>query len=46
MGPFFPSIDKIVYNPEAKPNELAFRFYDANRVIDGKTMEEHLRYID
>ena len=42
---FFPSITApIAYEGPATANPLAFRWYDAKRVIAGKTMAEHLRF--
>lgn len=42
---FFPFIKgQIAYEGRDSDNPLAFRFYDANRVVAGKTMSEHLRF--
>ena len=41
---FFPGIGKIRYEGPDSRNPLAFKWYDANRVIAGKTMKEHLRF--
>ncbi|MDJ0749459.1 MAG: xylose isomerase [Woeseiaceae bacterium] len=41
---YFPGIKQIQYEGPASDNPLAFKTYDANRVIAGKTMEEHLRF--
>jgi len=41
---FFPGIGKIQFEGQASDNPLAFRCYDENRVIAGKTMKEHLRF--
>merc|ERR1719424_1093880 len=43
-GPYFPDISKIAFKPDAKPDELAFKHYDAKRMVMGKTMEDHLRF--
>lgn len=43
-GPYFPDIEKIKYNPNAKPDELAFKSYNEDEVILGKTMKDHLRF--
>ena len=40
---FFADIPTIRYEGPDSDNELAYRFYDKNRVVLGKTMEEHLR---
>lgn len=44
MDRFFPNIEKIKYEGPKSKNPLAFKYYDENRVINGKTMKEHLRY--
>jgi xylose isomerase len=41
---FFPNIEKIKYEGENSKNPFAFRYYDENRVVMGKTMKEHLRF--
>jgi xylose isomerase len=44
MGqPFFPDIDRIRFAGSA-PQPLAFRFYDPDRVVLGKRMQDHLRF--
>ncbi len=35
---------KIKYEGPESKNALAFKFYDPNRIVLGKTMEEHLRF--
>ena len=41
--PAFPGIEPIRYHgPDAQPT-LGFRYYDKNRVVRGKKMEDHLR---
>ncbi len=35
---------KIVYEGPASRNPLAFKHYDAEAVVEGKTMREHLRF--
>lgn len=42
--PFFPEVESIVYEGPDSDNPLAFRWYDAQRVVRGKTMAEHLRF--
>ena len=44
MDRFFPNIEKIKYEGPESKNPLAFKYYDEDRVINGKTMKEHLRY--
>ena len=41
---YFPGIDRIQYEGPGSDNPLAFKAYDANRVVAGKTMEEHFRF--
>lgn len=41
---FFPQIGKIQFEGRDSKNPLAFRFYDENRVVMGKTMKEHFRF--
>ncbi|TXE03433.1 xylose isomerase [Algoriphagus aquimarinus] len=41
---YFSSIDKIPFEGKESDNPLAFRFYDENRIIAGKTMKEHFRF--
>ncbi|HEX5764826.1 MAG TPA: xylose isomerase [Woeseiaceae bacterium] len=41
---FFPGIDRIQYEGPESDNPLAFKAYDADRVVGGKTMRDHLRF--
>ena len=41
---FYKGISKIKYEGKDSKNPLAFKFYDPDEVIDGKTMREHLRF--
>lgn len=41
---FFPGIGKIKFEGRDSKNPLAFKFYDENKVIMGKTMKEHFRF--
>ncbi len=41
---FFKNIGPIRFEGRDSDNPLAFRFYDENRVVRGKTMREHLRF--
>ena len=41
---FFKGIDKIKFEGRESDNHLAFKWYDENRVVAGKTMKEHLRF--
>jgi len=40
----FPEIEKIRYEGPESRNPLAFRHYDEDRVVEGKTMRDHLRF--
>ncbi len=41
---FFPGIGKIRFEGKESRNPLAFRYYDANKVVLGKTMAEWLKF--
>jgi xylose isomerase len=41
---FFPGIGKIKFEGTASKNPLAFRYYDENKLIGGKTMKDHFRF--
>ncbi|MGZ3872349.1 MAG: xylose isomerase [Mucilaginibacter sp.] len=41
---FFKGIGQVKFEGAATDNPLAFRCYDKNRVIAGKTMADHLRF--
>ncbi len=42
--PFFDTVESIRYEGPESDNPLAFRWYDADRVVLGRTMAEHLRF--
>ena len=44
MGEIFKGIPVIPYEGPASKNPLAFKYYDADRVIMGKKMSEHLPF--
>jgi len=44
MGDFFTTVDKISYEGTESDNPLAFRWYDKDREVLGKRMEDHLRF--
>ena len=44
MNEYFPKIDKIKYEGSGSENPLAFRHYNADEVVMGKKMSEHLRF--
>jgi len=41
---YFPGIPRIEYEGPESDNPLAFKAYDADRVVGDKTMREHLRF--
>ena len=41
---FFPGIARIKYEGKESNNPLSFKYYDENKVIEGKTLKEHLRF--
>ena len=41
---FFPEIGKIPFEGKESKNPLAYRYYDANKVIMGKKMSEWLKF--
>src|SRR5262245_53473289 len=43
MNTIFSTIEPIGYEGPDSRNPLAYRFYDAKRVVLGKTLAEHLR---
>lgn len=44
MKTYFPNIDKIPYEGPHSKNPLAFRYYDANRIVAGKKMSEWCKF--
>src|SRR6202008_2734949 len=44
MKPAFPEISKIAYEGPTSKNPLAFKHYDSAKVIENRTMAEHLRF--
>ena len=42
--PFFPEITKIRYEGPDSTNALSFRHYNADELVEGKSMKEHLRF--
>ena len=44
MTPYFNNISPIQYEGPASKNPLAFKWYDKNRKVLGKTMQEQLRF--
>lgn len=41
---YFPAIDKVKYEGPETENPFAFRHYDPEQMIMGKSMKEHLRF--
>ncbi len=41
---YFKNISKIEYEGKESDNPLAYRWYDKNKIISGKTMEEHFKF--
>ena len=41
---FFKGIGQVAYEGPQSDNPMAFRWYDADKVVAGKTMKDHLRF--
>ncbi len=41
---YFPDIQKIQYEGPESRNPLAFRFYNPEEMIEGRTMHDHMRF--
>ncbi len=41
---YFKGIDKIQFEGKESDNPLAFKYYDENKVVAGKTMKEHFKF--
>ena len=41
---YFPGIGKIPFEGKGSDNPLAFKYYDENQVVAGKTMKEHFKF--
>jgi xylose isomerase len=41
---YFPGIPKIAYEGPESDNPLAFKYYDENRVVAGKTLKDHFKF--
>src|SRR5690606_18194200 len=41
---YFKSVDNIRYEGKDSDNPLAFKWYDENRIVAGKTLKEHFRF--
>lgn len=41
---YFPGVEKILYEGADSRNPLAFRWYDENHLVAGKSMKDHFRF--
>ncbi len=41
---YFPGVQRIAYEGPDSDNPLAYRYYDENKVVAGKTMKEHFKF--
>ncbi len=41
---FFKGIPQVKFEGQASDNPFAYRWYDENKIVAGKTMKEHLRF--
>ena len=41
---FFSGIGKIKFEGKSSKNPLAFKYYDENRMVAGKSMQDHFRF--
>jgi xylose isomerase len=41
---YFPGIGKIKYEGTKSDNPLAYKYYDAEKIVGGKKMKDHLRF--
>ncbi len=44
MKQYFPNIEKIKYEGPESKNPMAFRYYDAERVVKGKKMKDWMKF--
>ena len=44
MSTYFPNISKIAYEGAKSKNPFSFKHYNAEEVVAGKTMKDHLRF--
>ncbi len=44
MTEFFDTVEQIQFKGPESDNPMAFRWYDADRVVAGKSMRDHLRF--
>ena len=43
MSEYFSKINPIAFEGKESSNPLSFKYYDASRIVLGKSLEEHLR---
>lgn len=41
---YFPFVKQVTFEGKESKNPLAFKFYDANKIVAGKTMKDHFRF--
>ena len=41
---YFPQVAKIAYEGPKSKNPLAFKHYNPDEIVEGKTLREHLRF--
>ncbi len=41
---YFKGIEKIAYEGKESDNPLAYKYYDPNKIVAGKTMREHFKF--
>jgi xylose isomerase len=44
MSEFFPTIQKIKFEGKDSKNPMAFKWYDENKIVAGKSMKDHFRF--
>ena len=44
MTTYFPNVPEVKYEGTKTKNPYAFRYYDADRLVGGKPMKEHLKF--
>ena len=44
MTDFFKNIQEIKYEGESSQNPLAFKYYDENKIVLGKSLKDHFRF--
>ncbi|WP_028376067.1 xylose isomerase [Leeuwenhoekiella sp. MAR_2009_132] len=44
MSTYFKDVSKIQFEGKGSDNPLAFKYYDENKVVAGKTLKEHMRF--